>query len=298
MVVRPRVDCLAFDQLASRCSYVATEIEVPLNGQWSESRDIVVSFSWTQDANRPIDAERFLVGFSLFDYKAKGASFERPPERTESFNYSSGYGYAPELRCDRKVAQINTDGCVFTQAAPVYVLSKAAGLDVQEAAQHIFEAQNNADPARRSPGKWLLKAGTRAVADDSVLANNALQRAKSLTVQTTNRKASCANDNPNSLIKIRVPINQSASCVAGTQTCSCDEYPFASTWSGGNFDPGRTSVKIVNDKHNIKAGSGKLTTFFNQQRVLDFTVYPEQVQPYDPNAVSNRGGDDFWVHVK
>jgi len=101
MVVRPQVSCLAFDQLASTCSYTAPEIEVPLNGQWSESKDFTVSLNWTQDPNRPLDAETFLVGVETFDYKVKGASFERPPERTESFRYFSGYGYAPKLRCDR-----------------------------------------------------------------------------------------------------------------------------------------------------------------------------------------------------
>jgi len=178
----------------------------------------------------------------------------------------------------------------------VYVLSKAAGSDVQEAAEHIFAAQNDPDPAKRSPGKWLLKPGTRAVADESVRADKALQRAKSEVVQEENRKRSCSL--ATSLYNTRLPLNQSASCAAGKQRCSCDEYPFASTWSGGNFDPERTSAKLINYVHNGNAGSGRLTSFFTKQRVLDFTQYPDQVQPYDPSAESNRGGDDFWVHIK
>jgi hypothetical protein len=65
-----------------------------------------------------VDAETFQVAVETFDYKVKGASFERPPERTESFRYFSGYGDAPKLRCDRKVAQTNGDGCVLSIKSP------------------------------------------------------------------------------------------------------------------------------------------------------------------------------------
>ena len=135
------------------------------------------------------------------------------------------------------------------------------------------------------------------MADASVMGGNALQRAKSTVVGNSNRKESCGKQLA-SLINVRQPLSQSASCTAGLQACSCDEYPFASTWNGGRFNPDHTSVKRINDDHNKKAGIGNLSGFYRIQRILDFTNYPEQVQPYDPNAESNRSGDDFWVYVK
>ncbi len=87
-------------------------------------------------------------------------------------------------------------------------------------------------------------------------------------------------------------------CATGAQVCSCDEYPFASTRNGGYFDPDRTSAKNINNDQNNSGGAGNLTNFYRVQRVLDFTQYPDQVQPYDPALETNRGGDDFWVHIK
>lgn len=133
------------------------------------------------------------------------------------------------------------------------------------------------------------------MADASVTGVDALQRAKSLVVQDANRKSSCSL--ASSLYKTRLPLNQSAACAAGTQVCSCDEYPFASTWNGGRFVPDRTSAKLINDAHNKNAGTGNLTGFYAQQRVIDYTSYPEIVTPYDPSAESGRGGDDFWVYI-
>jgi hypothetical protein len=84
----------------------------------------------------------------------------------------------------------------------------------------------------------------------------------------------------------------------GTQVCSPDEYPFASTWNGGAFNPNLTSVKNINRKQNENAGRSNLSNFYTRERVLDFTFYPDNVSPYDPNAERNRGGDDFWVYVR
>jgi hypothetical protein len=198
------------------------------------------------------------------------------------------------VRCDSNEAKAKTEGCVLPKAAPVYVLVSAAGSLVEEAAVDVREAQNG---PLNAPGKFLLAPGTRAVADNSVIANgNALQRAKSRKIGDFNRRASVSLDN--SLYNTRLPLNQSVSCAAGLQDCEKDEYPFASTWNGGAFNRNRTSVKNINASHNRNAGSGNLTAFYTRERVLDFTFYPDNVSPYDPNAERNRGGDDFWVYVR
>ncbi len=156
-------------------------------------------------------------------YTSDGAA----PDTEVSGRTSQVYrGLEVRLRCDVGLAQPNSSCCVLPDAAAVYVLSRG-DTSVAEAAQHIFEAQNNPDSSKRSPGKWKMKSGTRAVADASVTGVDALQRAKSLVVQDANRKSSCSL--ASSLYNTRLPLNQSAACNAGTQVCSCDEYPFAST---------------------------------------------------------------------
>ncbi len=212
-------------------------------------------------------------------------------------NYFSIPNANIKIRCDRGVAQVGSDGCILPEAAPVYVLDSAQGSVVQEAAEHVREAQNG---PLKSPGKFLLKPGTRAVADSSVIGINALQRLKYRPISRVNQRASCGSQST-SLIESRIPLNQSASCGAATQTCSCDEYPFASTWNGGNFAPNRTSVKRINAQHNATAGSSNLTNWYLKNRVLDYTIYTGEDGPmsaYDPNLESSRGGDDFWVFIR
>jgi hypothetical protein len=248
-------------------------------------------FSWVRDPNQVLDIQDISLYSFLYNNAIDGAEFERP-DGNDVYSFSSGMGYLYPLRCDRGVAHVGTEGCVFPAAAAVYVLSRGDG-SVTEAAQHILEAQNG---PLQAPGRFLLRPGTRAIADSSVAGSAALQRAKSEVVRRSNRDQSCTL--ASSLFNTRLPLNQSSSCVTGTQRCSCDEYPFAATWNGGRFNPEHTSAKFINNDHNQNAGSGNLTGFYRVQRVLDFTQYPEQVQPYDPSAESNRGGDDFWVHVE
>ena len=57
-------------------------------------------------------------------------------------------------------------------------------------------------------------------------------------------------------------------------------------------------AKKINDSQNKAAGTGTLTQFYTSQRVIDYTLYPDQVRPYDPNAELNRGGDNFWVFIR
>jgi hypothetical protein len=280
-----------FPQPASAsCDFTPKPIRVSGGGQWSDWADMPVRMGWVNAPGDLYDMAFFRIQLTLFDARIAGSDdqFRRPGLR-QPYVIESTLGTLPVLRCDRGLAKVGSSGCVFPQAAPVYVLDRA-DRSVAEAAEHIFEAQTG---PLQSPGNYLPKVGTRAIAANS---GNALQRAKSETVQEENRKRSCRA--ADSLINFRIPTNQSAKCAANSQVCSCDEYPFASTWNGGRFGPARTSAKRINADQNRDAGSGKLTGFYTSQRVLDFTQYPEQVQPYDPSAETNRGGDDFYVVVK
>jgi hypothetical protein len=193
------------------------------------------------------------------------------------------------LRCDLGVAHAGTAGCVFKKAAAVYV-QRTDDLSVSEAAEHIAEAQS-----RGAPGRFLLKPGTWAIPDPSVVGDNALQRLKNTEVaQKYNRNASCGRQNAQSLVNTRPP-QTSPTCTPYAATCECDEYPFASTWSGAYFMPARTSVKWINASHNSVSGGGNLTTFYRLERVIDPTPYPNDDLP--ENRYENGPGDDFWVHV-
>lgn len=138
------------------------------------------------------------------------------------------------------------------------------------------------------------KPDTWAIPDPSVVGDQALQRLKNTTVaDRTNRAASCRSSTV--LIKTRVPVQTSSTCTPNGAGCECDEYPFASTWSGGYFDPQRTSVRWINGDQNREAGSSKLSGFYRDQRVIDPTNYPNDTLP--ENRYENGPGDDFWVHV-
>ena len=291
IMTKPAIECDTGTSNSATCTFTVPTLTVPVNGDWSEMARFDIQFNWVKGADQLVNMESIQVFTQRYGYAVEGSDFARTQTNAE-FGFFSNMSSPSPLRCDRGVAQADTEGCVFPQAAAVYVLSRADGT-VKEAAEHVLEAQTG---PLQAPGKFLLKPGTRAVADSSIMGSNALQRAKSLTVQEENRKQSCRL--ATSLYRTRLPLNQSANCAAGTQRCSCDEYPFASTWSGGRFNPDHTSAKNINFDQNQKAGSGRLTNFYLTERVLDFTQYPELVQPYDPSAESNRGGDDFWVYVK
>jgi ZU5 domain len=275
---------------SASCNFTPQPIRVAAGGSWSQWADMPVRINWVNAAGNPYDMAFFRILLATFQTRIAGSDdqFRRPGAR-QPYSIDSTLGTLPVLRCDRGLAKVSTEGCVFPQAAAVYLLDRA-DRTVKEAAEHVFEAQTG---PLQSPGNYLPKPGTRAIGADS---GNALQRAKSETVQDENRKRSCRL--ADSLIKTRIPTNQSAKCAANSQVCECDEYPFASTWNGGAFSPARTSAKMINGAHNQAAGSGNLTNFYTSQRVLDFTQYPEQVQPYDPTVATNRGGDNFWVVAK
>lgn len=216
-----------------------------------------------------------------FLYSATGSPYEA--RTTQELNLSVR---VPRLRCDIRLAHASQSGCVFDQAAAVYVLD-TKDATVAEAAEHIREAQNLPEP-NRAPGAFSLMPGTRAIADSSVRGSAALQRNSWDADQRRNRAASCGDSN-SSLFNARQPVKASTSCSANTLGCSCDEYPFASTYSGGAYDPDRTSVKLINAQQNNLAGGGRLSGFYARERLIDLAQFP--------GDAGNRG-DDFWVHIK
>ena len=210
-----------------------------------------------------------------FVYSVSGDPYHT--DFSQVLNLSVG---VPRLRCDDKVAHESYPGCVFDRAAAVLVLDRSTA-SVAEAAEHIWEAQNNG-----SPGRFMLMPGTPAIADSSVRGDGALLRARWEATQTLNRDASCRA--PDSLFNTRQPQRASTACEAGTVECSCDEYPFASTYNGGAFDPARTSVKLINHRQNMSAGSGRISSFYGREHVVDLAQFPGD----------DSRGDEFWVHIK
>lgn len=221
-----------------------------------------------------------------FIYAASGGDVYDSRRYSQSLNVEARL---PTLRCDQGVAHTGSSGCVFKKAAPVYVL-RADDAAVSEAAIHIREAQ-----AHGSPGKFVLKPNTWAIPDGSVLGDQALQRLKNKSVQDrTNRYVSCSA--PRALIRVRQPVQYSGTCSAtNLSQCQCDEYPFASTWSGGYFDPDRTSVRWINRDQNQASGTANLTNFYRDEHIIDPNNYPNDMLP--ENRYENGPGDDFWVHI-
>jgi len=287
ITIKPEFGCDVGSNASITCTYAPPMIEVPVGSEnWSAVAKFDMQFSWLQGGNDAFDLEFFHVSPKQTHYVVTGADFVRT-QNNAAFGLDTGMVALSTLRCDRLVAQLNSSGCVFSDAAAVYVLSRSDGT-VKEAAEHIFEAQNG---PRKSPGKFLLKPGTRAIADDSVLSSGALQRLKDTkAADTLNRNASCKS--AAALIKVR-PAYSSSTCSPNQPDCDCDEYPFASTWNGGYFDPDRTSVKWINAVQNKKAGGGALSSgFYLKERVLDLSTYEVSATP------SWGGGDNFWVYVK
>lgn len=145
--------------------------------------------------------------------------------------------YLPGLRCDRGVAQVDTKGCVFPEAAPSYVL-KTSDSAVSEAAEQLREAQ-----ALGSPGKFLFKPQTRAFVATSDNPTRDLQRLKDAVefYRSPNRVAACGTGS-GALINT-CPRQASAACSPCNPACECDEYPFNFLWQGFVYEPDTTSVK-------------------------------------------------------
>jgi hypothetical protein len=270
-------------KLRTNRNYVSNQYD------WSEWAEMPVKFDWTNKPDSKYDMAFFSLSLPYFQDRIAGsdAQFRRPGGVETGFSTNSNLGNLPGLRCDKGLAQAATKGCVFHEAAAVYVLKTPPEFGVTEAAEHVREAQ-----AYGSPGKFLLKSQTRAFANTYADANRGLQRFKnSDDFDKPNNKAACSA--PTSIFKTTV-VNKSFSCALDPQKCQCDEYPFNSTWQGAAYERSTTSVKLINGKQNLNAGGTTLTNFYKNQRVLDLADYG----PSGATLPLDGGSSDyFWVYV-
>jgi hypothetical protein len=287
--VRPRIDCLAHNTTSASCTFNQVEMVLKLNGDWGDWVTTNISFNWPAPTTpvppmaRVPDMETFRLNRTYFDYSPNNAPFLSNASVTPAY-FGNDDGYGLDIRCDRNEAKDTTAGCIFPVAAPVYVL-KTWDLNVSEAAEHIKEAQ-----AAGSLGKFKLKVGTRAIADDSTIGSYALQRFKNAgNYGSPNRKAACG-EAPTALINTR-PASSSATCAPRKAGCSCDEYPFNATYQGAAYFPATTSVKWINERQNRKSGAEFADEVFIQDRVIDGGSRPP------PPELPSAGGDYFWVHI-
>jgi hypothetical protein len=185
---------------------------------------------------------------------------------------------------------------VFKDAAAVFNVD-AIG-NAGEAISHIADAQRRQSHPNQplpSPGVFKMLEGSQAVADPASTGSNALQRLQNESKQNSNRYKSCRKDNPNAIINDRRPINASDSCkkpggvVNTSPPCSCDEYPFASTWQGASTTGvERVSAKYILAAENNAAGGGAYKGKLLHLRVIDFTDH-SVTDSMDPQ------NDNFWV---
>jgi hypothetical protein len=296
--VRPILTCEnLLDSTSSNCGTL-NELTVPLTGSGS-SQKVTMNFTWTAPAPPAKDVATFRVKVSRLDYAIGSQPIDRSPAIQSRFGYSVPTSYFEPylgdgmiIRCDRGVAKSNS-GCIFPDAAAVLVYS--TGGNEKEAADHVVEAWG-----RGAPGKFRMKAGYRAVVDDSVTGSALTRTQVTPLVANANRFASC--DAAASLIAL-MP-RMSSSCPngkGGPEKCQCDEYPFASTYEGAFFLPSTTSAKFVRGSDN-GSGGAKLVASYNSMRIIDLSYdlnngLGSNVDPLS-GFVRVSGGDSFWVAVE
>lgn len=304
--VRPLFTCGSSAELfgESPDCHVASggPIVVPLDGR-EASGEYVIEFDWTQRPGQNRDVVTFDLAFNTFAYWVREASSPAGSGATEgaSFDVSSadadvfdaGLDAAGiRIRCDRGVARAGTKGCIFPQAAAVFVVPSGSDTGA-EAVAHMEDALEHG-----APGRFRMRADFRALADESVMAQGgALHRTQIAAMRNANRYASCSTVSTS--IISRHP-QHSASCPnERADPCDCDEYPFASTYEGAFAGRTTTSARFVSRTDNRAVGSA-LADFYARQRVIDMSYETEQrgtlKNPY-PSFVFDETGDAFWVHI-
>jgi hypothetical protein len=287
---QPTIACGSTADSSAQCQINAPVISVNAlaripsdpNIGWSSPSTAQLSLSWN-GGDGTYTEFRFGNQDLYFAKPGYSVNVNGPYRSTESLGFSS-------LRCDKKLSsRTNTDGCVYPAAPAVLVLSTNDD-KVQEAAEHIREAQQGPFGA---PGGLSIDPVTNVATASS---GNALQYTRIAAANESNRKSSCKN--LQSLFNTR-PTSISTSCQANPTGCQCDEYPFAATWNGGFFSPNSTSVKSIRGLQNTTAG-GRSSGFYETERVLDLTVYDgsPSATPYNLSQERSRSGDNFWVHIE
>jgi hypothetical protein len=274
---------------------------------WSSGLRLNMALNWKKAADQLFDTETFKFALDRIEYRFEGGSYELARSGTPLLTnfFSAALGEIPKLRCDRGLADDGgaSVGCVFLEAAPVIDLRKYP--KAADVVLHVKDAQDGASQSIRpvkSPGLFKYQPGSIAVADSSVVGDQALQMMREQARRDLNRDVSCSKTISSSLLNNR-PYYGSASCSETNPgsgvppaSCNCDEYPMASTWQGAGVSAGnqsKVSVKYVLGRDNSSSG-GALGNFYKQfykrERVLDLTDY---------GAVSLRPtGDNFWVNAR
>jgi hypothetical protein len=251
-----------------------------------------VTFNWNFSAGSGnFDWASFRVYPSALVYKVNNtARLQGLDEFIASVDSSDGRLTAQEIRCDKKVVDGSSgSGCILVRATPVFVMDASKDPVLDEAAQHARDAQRKLSPGQTvlSPGRFTLKAGTRAiVADRGEPQYQGMERANA-GEDDLNRNAACNKKKADSLFNTR-PFSGSATCPnRNAPSCSCDEYPFAATRSGGAFAPDSTSVRYINKSSNEKSGS-RLAAFYTNNRIMRPEAYFEKfwVEPI-PSSVQD-----------
>ena len=93
---------------------------------------------------------------------------------------------------------------------------------------------------------------------------------------------------------------ESGTCLpTGGGSCDCDEYPFGTTWNGAWAGRTTALARYIDLKQN-RVGGTRLVSFYQAERVLDYTANPGITFTLENAALSippRAGGDDFWVHI-
>jgi hypothetical protein len=292
MAFKPKFDCTTFyaGSINPACSTTVPEIRTRIPASSSigsaASASFSVGFNWTKSPTQPQDLEIFKPSLGSYAYKLGTNAYilwTGRPNPTVERTASSGLGNTPKIRCDRGVAKGGTSGCVFVDAAPVFDMKI---VNAPESQEHAYEAHRaiSGSPGQKAPGKFLLKPGTRAVADSSA---EGLTRVKNKPRQDSNYNVSCRGNN--ALIAIR-PANISSSCTVNSSGCECDEFPFKATFNGGAYNPDRTSVKLIRGKQDNGDSGRALGAMLLRERVVDLNDYMTNTSP-------SANGDKFWVYA-
>jgi hypothetical protein len=299
IMVRPQFVCGSSyedNSVTPSCVVSGQPIAVRLSGGASTG-EFTVNFSWPARPAPEKDVLTFGLHSGRFEYAIQGAPFVQV--RGEASYVSPNMGGGLYVRCDNRVAQSTSRGCVFPQAAAVLV-QRRSGAGIDENSAHIAEAQ-----ARGAPGAFRMKPGFRAIAADEVRGSSALHRTQVDVVSRANNAAACTRQY--SIINALLRTSSSCPNGAADSQCQCDEYPFASTYEGAfsvmpnlpSVDvPNTASAKYILGTHNGAAGSA-LGEFYLKQRVIDLsTLTGEAGTPSNPDpAYSRNTGDSFWVKI-
>jgi hypothetical protein len=254
VTVRPVIACVGNVPCADM---VAGEMSLPINGDWGPSVKVNANLSVDPQSKRS-EVRFYLKGM---DYKALGNAYGLAGNPSVNRGWSLNMPTSPTLTCDSGLTWGATAGCVFEEAAAVWV----PGADVSVIRTHIRQAMNGVS---NNQGRYEGKDGSRALPDGASL-GRLLQRTRVISEIKANRaetRRQCRDAKP----LVCETNDPDDAVLAGS--CDCDEYPFASTRQGGGMSKDTLSVSSLNAKQNQLAGS-QLGSFYRKQRIKDGSAF-------------------------